>query len=196
MVREVGDAEVDLARLDAALRAGGRPRPSAEGFDPSALELAGVSLRPGGRVLRVRFARGAKVDFDLGVLGLAARATAARVDDLRHGVVLRLANDDEVDVSSGRILFESDARYRETHRGATADLPDVGARVRALRLAAGRTARDVAAAAGLAPSNYARLEARRHAPRIETLLRVARALGVPLADLLREEPRVRAARRR
>jgi transcriptional regulator with XRE-family HTH domain len=42
--------------------------------------------------------------------------------------------------------------------------------------------------AGLAPSNYARLEASKHQPRVETLVRVAKALGVPLADLVRTEP--------
>jgi len=65
-------------------------------------------------------------------------------------------------------------RARVTRKAST-----VGARVRALRLASGRTAMEVAVAAGMARSNFARLEASRHEPRLATLRRVAEALAVP-----------------
>jgi len=60
----------------------------------------------------------------------------------------------------------------------------VGEKVRALRLASGRTAMEVASAAGMARSNFARLEASRHEPRLSTLRRVAEALAVPLDALV------------
>lgn len=57
-------------------------------------------------------------------------------------------------------------------------------RIRSLREAAGLRSVDVAAAAGMARSNYARLEAGRHQPGLDTLRRVAAALGARVADLL------------
>ena len=60
----------------------------------------------------------------------------------------------------------------------------VGARIRALREAAGLRASEVAAAAGMARSNYARLESGRHEPGVRTLARAAAALRVPLAAFL------------
>ena len=58
------------------------------------------------------------------------------------------------------------------------------ARIRELRQAAGLSAVEVATAAGMARSNYARLESGRHQPGLITLQRVAAALGVALAELL------------
>ena len=43
---------------------------------------------------------------------------------------------------------------------------------------------EVAAASGMTRGNFSRLEAGKHEPRLATLRRVARALRVPLADLL------------
>ncbi len=43
---------------------------------------------------------------------------------------------------------------------------------------------EVAAAAGMARSNFARLESSRHEPRLATLRRVAEALAVPLGALV------------
>ncbi|MBI5068831.1 MAG: type II toxin-antitoxin system VapC family toxin [Deltaproteobacteria bacterium] len=59
-----------------------------------------------------------------------------------------------------------------------------GARLRALRAAAGLRAHEAAQAAGMAPSNWARLESGRHAPALATLARAARALRVPISALL------------
>lgn len=59
-----------------------------------------------------------------------------------------------------------------------------GARLRALRAAAGLRAREAALAAGMAPSNWARLESGRHVPALATLARAARALRVPVGALL------------
>jgi len=60
----------------------------------------------------------------------------------------------------------------------------VGQRLRAVRRAAGARGSDVARAAGMARSNYARLEAGRHLPSLATLQRVAAALRIPAGRLL------------
>lgn len=68
--------------------------------------------------------------------------------------------------------------------GAPPRPPSAGARIRALRRASGRSASALAAAAGMARSNWARLESGRHDPGVRTLGRAAAALGVPLAAIL------------
>jgi predicted nucleic acid-binding protein/DNA-binding XRE family transcriptional regulator len=68
--------------------------------------------------------------------------------------------------------------------GARERRTGVGARIRALREAGGLRASEVAAAAGMARSNYARLESGRHEPGLRTLARAAAALRVPLSEVL------------
>jgi transcriptional regulator with XRE-family HTH domain len=66
----------------------------------------------------------------------------------------------------------------------------IRARIRAARLAHNLSQDEVAAAAGLETRTYQHLEnpapSRKFNPRLETLLDVAGALGVGLADLVRE----------
>jgi len=76
---------------------------------------------------------------------------------------------------------------RETEAAwATAPAPAgrLAERLRSVRRAAGVRGSEVARAAGMARSNYARLESGRHAPSLATLERVAGALRVPVAALL------------
>jgi transcriptional regulator with XRE-family HTH domain len=63
----------------------------------------------------------------------------------------------------------------------------VAANVRALRLDAGLTLADLAAAAGLGKSTLAQLESGRANPSVETLWAIAAALQVPFARLVEEE---------
>jgi len=84
-------------------------------------------------------------------------------------------------------VHEPEADYRSTRReGAyrAGRREDVAARIRELREAAGMRAAEVAAAAGMARSNYARLESGRHEASLDTLRRVALAVGVPITGLL------------
>jgi predicted nucleic acid-binding protein/DNA-binding XRE family transcriptional regulator len=85
-------------------------------------------------------------------------------------------------VPGAPVAHEPEAAYgRAAWRERTA------ARIRELRESAGMRAAEVAAAAGMARSNYARLESGRHQLSLGTLERVARAVRVPLAELI--EPR-------
>jgi DNA-binding XRE family transcriptional regulator len=60
----------------------------------------------------------------------------------------------------------------------------LGARVRELRVAAGLTQAELARRTGIHRPNIARVEAGRHTPSLETLARLAAAIGVPTASVL------------
>lgn len=60
----------------------------------------------------------------------------------------------------------------------------LGARLRRLRLAAGLTQAELARRTGIQRPNIARLESGRHTPSLETLGRLASAIGVPAARVL------------
>ena len=60
----------------------------------------------------------------------------------------------------------------------------LGARLRELRLAAGLTQAELARRTGIHRPNIARVEAGRHTPSLETLARLASAIGVPTTVVL------------
>jgi DNA-binding XRE family transcriptional regulator len=62
----------------------------------------------------------------------------------------------------------------------------LGARLRELRLAAGLTQAELARRTGIHRPNIARVEAGRHTPSLETLARLASAIGVPTTHVLAE----------
>ncbi len=70
--------------------------------------------------------------------------------------------------------------------GADVDLDGaaIGARVRALRLEAGLTQADLAQRTGIYRPNIARVESGRHTPSLDTLSRLASAIGVSPARIL------------
>lgn len=73
-----------------------------------------------------------------------------------------------------------------TKRELTAVAKRVGKRVRALRKAKGWSLADLAEKAGMFRTNICRVEAGRHLPSLETLLRLGKALGVSVEDLVKE----------
>jgi len=60
----------------------------------------------------------------------------------------------------------------------------LGARLRELRLSAGLTQAELARRTGIHRPNIARVEAGRHTPSLETLARLATAIGVPTTRVL------------
>lgn len=64
------------------------------------------------------------------------------------------------------------------------DGASLGARLRELRLAAGLTQAELARRTGIHRPNIARVEAGRHTPSLETLARLAGAIGVPTSRVL------------
>ncbi len=75
-----------------------------------------------------------------------------------------------------------DARVGEER--AHAELAALGAFIRAQRVAARRSLRDLAEATGVSHAYLSQLERGRHEPSLRVLRAIADALGVPLATLL------------
>ena len=71
--------------------------------------------------------------------------------------------------------------------GETIDGARLGARLRELRLAAGLTQAELARRTGIHRPNIARVEAGRHTPSLETLARLASAIGVPTTHVLSDD---------
>ena len=67
---------------------------------------------------------------------------------------------------------------------AQIDGPTLGGRIRTLRLAAGLTQAELARRTGIHRPNIARVEAGRHTPSLETIARLAAAIGVPATRVL------------
>jgi DNA-binding XRE family transcriptional regulator len=81
-----------------------------------------------------------------------------------------------------------DVYYREREEAhAEAGRRSLGNRLRALREAARLTQSDLAVAAGIGRITEVRIENGEQSPRYDTLARIARALGRPLADLVAGE---------
>jgi DNA-binding XRE family transcriptional regulator len=150
--------------------------------DRRGLDLVFAALRPGRKELEVRFRYGQTYRIESTSLGLRLPAILATLGDDPRVVVMGLQDGSTVDVPASAILTLAEPAYRSK---VTQEAVTVGAKVRALRLASGRTAMEVAEAAGMARSNFARLEASRHEPRLATLRRVAEALALPLEALVR-----------
>jgi DNA-binding XRE family transcriptional regulator len=95
-------------------------------------------------------------------------------------------------VSGSRLTLRSSALAPPRPNGsaeATASLADIdgatlGRRLRSLRLAAGLTQAELARRTGIHRPNIARVEAGRHTPSLETLARLAQAIGVPTTRVL------------
>jgi DNA-binding XRE family transcriptional regulator len=73
------------------------------------------------------------------------------------------------------------------HSPVAIDGVRLGARLRELRVAAGLTQAELARRTGIHRPNIARVEAGRHTPSLETLARLASAIGVPTTTVLAEE---------
>lgn len=162
-----------------------RTRPFWE--DPEGLDVYTARLLPGGRVLYLGLRLGQSYQIELAALGFSGPGGMAAPDPTGRGVVLILGSGESIDLSSRLLLSIADPAYREAAARADAEPKPVGARIRARRRAARKSARELAVACGMAPSNWARLEASRHSPRLATLERVAAVLGLEVAELL-EDP--------
>ncbi|MFJ9029836.1 helix-turn-helix domain-containing protein [Streptomyces sp. NPDC102274] len=66
---------------------------------------------------------------------------------------------------------------------------EIGDQIRAARKAASLTQEAVALRVDMTLAQYNRIEQAHASPLLDTLIRIADAIGVPLAHLVREEPR-------
>lgn len=82
------------------------------------------------------------------------------------------------------VALTSGAGNGFAHEVLALDGVRIGARLRALREAAGLTQAEIARRTGIHRPNIARVEAGRHTPSLETLSRLAGAIGVPTTRVL------------
>ncbi len=150
---------------------------------PRGLLLRDVWYDPKDDVFVVTFEAGATFRVSRAKVPHAGIVFAVALDEFRHGVGIAFADGTSADFASDWVLYECDDAYRKEHT-SQATAPEFGRRVREIRISKGLKAVEVAKACGMAPSNYARLEASKHRPSLETLGRVAAALAVPLARLV------------
>jgi DNA-binding XRE family transcriptional regulator len=152
------------------------------------VRLIAARFDEGGKELICGFEGGHVVRVPLGVLNLppAPRVVFAAPDELGSGVVLFHEDGSRVDCGVDWVLRRIDADGgRDEEESAGGDLAErVAARLRAFRERSGVTQREMASRLDMAPPNYNRLEAGRHRPTTDTLLRIAEVMGVSLGRLV------------
>lgn len=128
---------------------------------------------------------------------------AITIADDASGAEVELAGGKTFSLAAGALLASRAAPRPEAPREASAsssgqlaaaatqelalssiDGAKLGARIRELRLAAGLTQAELARRTGIHRPNIARVEAGRHTPSLETLARLAAAIGVPTTSVL------------
>jgi DNA-binding XRE family transcriptional regulator len=108
----------------------------------------------------------------------------AGIDEFGGGIEFVRVDGSRTDCGADLILFMTSPSYRAGHRHDGKDFANrVRRRIVRLRTQRGLSQRDLAEKIEMAASNYARVETGRHVPSLETLLRIARGLDVPLAEL-------------
>ncbi|MBI4307211.1 MAG: helix-turn-helix transcriptional regulator [Chloroflexi bacterium] len=93
------------------------------------------------------------------------------------------------DVPWDVVLYHCEPAYKH-FKGRRTEAPEqeraarIGQRVRSLRLSLGMSIAELARRAGMQRPNLSRLESEKHLPSLETLERIAAALGVPVVELV------------
>jgi ribosome-binding protein aMBF1 (putative translation factor) len=136
-----------------------------------------------GRVYRVRMSEVMQAD--------TSPVATCSVSENRTYVEVKQASGQVFQMPWDQVLYLEEpnyAYYRQRNVGDTSIANRIGRTVRNLRLGAGMSQSRLATEAGLKPPNISRLETGRHVPSLETLERIAGALGVPVVDLVAERP--------
>jgi DNA-binding XRE family transcriptional regulator len=104
------------------------------------------------------------------------------LEDDATRAVLTLERGLEIELTTSLVAQKS--LHATNGLGADVDGVKLGKRIRELRLAAGLTQAELARRTGIHRPNIARVEAGRHTPSLETLARLAQAIGVPTTRVL------------
>lgn len=159
-------------------------------------KLEAVEFDGGSRELRVRFDDGclaavAVTAFD----GFPTKPVkAVSMDRFRHGIEFTFADGSSTDVAADLITWLTNEDYARSYPRDEELGPRIGSNVARLRKQQNITQLELAAEADLQPPNLSRLEAGKHVPTLDVLLRIARALKVSLPSLL-SSPQAIAANR-
>lgn len=144
-----------------------------------------ISVSPRGGELLAIFSDGNAVLIDRPVApeddGSAIDSIALEDDATR--AVLTFEGGREVEVTTA-LIGQKSATRANGHLNGSVDGVKLGKRIRELRLAAGLTQAELARRTGIHRPNIARVEAGRHTPSLETLARLAQAIGVPTTRVL------------
>ncbi|HEX7481067.1 MAG TPA: helix-turn-helix transcriptional regulator [Polyangiales bacterium] len=107
-----------------------------------------------------------------------------------HSATLKLGSGHEITLQAASLGAANGSKSHSAINGEGAtisiDGARLGARLRELRLAAGLTQAELARRTGIHRPNIARVEAGRHTPSLETLARLASAIGVSTTVVLAE----------
>jgi DNA-binding XRE family transcriptional regulator len=100
--------------------------------------------------------------------------------------VIEQRSGNRIEVPWDRVLYHCEPEYRYYHTVVSEPSPknDLGRRLRQARWKAGLTQAKLAALTGIKRPNIARIESGRHRPSLDTIDKIARALGVPVVDLV------------
>lgn len=112
------------------------------------------------------------------------RVEAIALEDDATRAVLSLSSGKEMELTTAVVAQKSLQQRRVEGANGSVDGVRLGQRVRELRLAAGLTQAELARRTGIHRPNIARVEAGRHTPSLETLARLANAIGVPTTAVL------------
>jgi DNA-binding XRE family transcriptional regulator len=151
---------------------------------PDTRLLTAASYRPSTRSLSVVYDDGEIAEVSVGVLMLpdGALIKDVHLDEFRRGIELQLVDGTVHDVAADYITWLTNEAYR--HQYPPDIGPRIGANVAALRKQRGMSQGELAGAAGILAPNVSRLEAGKHVPTLDVLLRIAQALNVTLGKLV------------
>ena len=160
-------------------------------LDPQARQnIVDVSYGEAARVATVRMGSGRVYVLRLDdIPGIdASPVMKCTVSRNRRYFWITQASGNKVDVQWDTVLYHCEPEY-EYYKGhvkhdEAATAVRIGERVRKLRLAGKMTAAELARRAGMQRPNLTRLEGAKHVPSLETVEKVAKALGVTVADLV------------
>lgn len=158
---------------------------------PGGMRLAGAILYPDKRAIYILFISGHDYFIPINALKNvhAGEVRDVRLDEFEDGVVVEMTGGKATDFSSDFVLYHCEPKYRRQVDTTYHPKPEsiarrIGRRVRELRKKKGMSQRGFANAAQMAVANASNLEAGKHEPKLETLQRVAEALGVSIADIV------------
>jgi DNA-binding XRE family transcriptional regulator len=145
-----------------------------------------ASYRPDGDELSLGFEGGRVVHVSLRRLGIQARPrfVFAAPDEFGSGVVLFREDGSRTDCGVDWVLQRAGEGGGEEQTAGEDLAARVAARLKAFRERSGTTQREMARLLDMAPPNYNRLEAGRHRPTADTLLRIAEVMGISLGRLV------------
>ncbi len=98
---------------------------------------------------------------------------------------LELASGVELTLESAAVARQSNGHAEVGHLNGNMDRGALGARLKKLRLSSGLTQAELARRTGIHRPNIARVEAGRHTPSLDTISRIATAIGIPATEILR-----------